>query len=552
MRDSTRPTTKPLNRASRQYSARAHFAAIALSMFATLLTTFHWLSTAQRSLASVAQQNVSNPATVEPQAARAYTRFAGMDAYIRAAMTKWEVPGLAIAVVKDGEMVLARGYGVCVLGKDHKVSADTAFNIASCAKSFMAASVGMLVEDGKLRWDDPVAKHLPEFELADRYLTEHVTLRDLLCHRTGLQRCDLLSDRADFGTAEILRRLKYIPLAADFRTKYTYSNPMQFVLAEVVARVSGQPWEQFVAERIFRPLRMESTTSTVTKVPPDRLAPRHWRSDAGIVARPISSGDRGIYSTVGDMAVWLKLQLAEGRYKDQRLLRRETVREMHALQFSIPIQSRPRDNIYAAQFYGCGLGWFIQDYRGRKVVLHGGSWGAMVAMIPEEKLGVVVLSNLDLESIAGLLMYDVFDAYLVGPSTAWNPDKWKTTWLKNEPPGYAYRPRDEAKGRLEKTRTPNTKPSLPLAKYAGAYESNLYGRLTVRHEARQLSVTFGEFTTALSHWQNESFYVRAPTRLTFDWLLTFGVSSDGHIASVTVKHVGWDKDEKDEVFVRGK
>lgn len=486
---------------------------------------------------------------IYPAAARGGDRFAGMDPYIRSALEKWQVPGLAIAVVKDGEIVLARGYGLCEIGKDRKVSADTAFNLASSAKPFLAASVGMLVEEGKLRWDDPVAKHLPGFELADRYLTEHLTLRDLLCHRTGLRRADLLADGAGFDAKEILRRLKHLEPIAELRTQFIYNNLMYTVLGEVVTRVADQPWEQFVAKRIFRPLEMKSTTATVTTIGPDRLAPRHWRSDAGIVARPI---DAGMYSNVRDMAQWLKLQLAEGKYGDRRLLKAETVREMHALQFSIPVASRPKNNIYAAQFLGAGLGWSVQDYRGRKVVSQGGAWGAMVAMMPEEKLGVVVLSNLDLEYLAALLMYDVFDTYLVGPETAWNRDKWETTWLRNEPPGSAYRPRDEAKARLEKTRAAGAKPSLPLEKYAGAFDSKLYGRLVVRHDSGRLSVKFGEFTTELSHWQDESFYARSPTRLTFDWLLTFTASKGGEIANVVVKHVGWDKDERDHVFVRGK
>ncbi len=168
-------------------------------------------------------------------------RFAGSDQYIQAAMEKWRVPGLAIAVVKDGKLVLARGYGVCELGKNRNVTEDTAFPIASCAKSITAACVAMLVEEGKARWDDPVVKHLPGFELSDTYLTTHITLRDLLCHRTGLQRCDLMFDGANSGTSEILRRLKYLPLAAEFRTTLTYSNPMNVVLCEVVASVSGQP-----------------------------------------------------------------------------------------------------------------------------------------------------------------------------------------------------------------------------------------------------------------------------------------------------------------------
>jgi CubicO group peptidase (beta-lactamase class C family) len=150
---------------------------------------------------------------------------------------------------------------------------------------------------------------------------------------------------------------------------------------------------------------------------------------------------------------------------------------MHALQLSVPVRSRPKGNIYAARFYGSGLGSFVQDYRGRKIVLHGGSWGAMVAMMPEERLGVVVLSNLDLESLPGLLMYDVFDAYVVGPEAAWNRDKRQATWLDNEPPGHAYRPRDEAKARLEETRTPGTRPSLSLEKYAGLTPISTAGSL---------------------------------------------------------------------------
>jgi CubicO group peptidase (beta-lactamase class C family) len=482
--------------------------------------------------------------------ARADDRFAGLDPYVRDAMGTWGVPGLALAVVKDGEIVLMRGYGISEIGGDRAVDADTVFTIASCSKAFTAAAAGLLVEEGKLRWDDPVIQHLPEFELADRHLTEHVTLRDLLCHRTGLRRADLLGDGTGFDAEEILRRLKYLEPVAEIRTRFVYNNHMYTALNEVVARVSGQPWERFVAERLFRPLAMSSTTAVLSEVPADRLARRHWRSDAGIVARPAPRVAEGIYSTAGDMARWLQFQLGEGTYDRGRLLKPETVREMHALQFSIPIRSRPPGNVYAARFYGTGLGWFVQDYRGRKVVLHGGAWGAMVGMIPEERLGVVVLSNLDLESLPALLMYDVFDAYLVGPDAAWNRDRWDATWLRNEPPGSAYRPRDEARARLEEARRTGTKPSLPLVKYAATFESTLYGSLAVRHEAGQLSVTFGEFATEMSHWEGDSFYVRAPTRLTFDWLLRFALSPDGEVTSVTVRHVGWDEDETDHVFVR--
>jgi CubicO group peptidase (beta-lactamase class C family) len=472
-------------------------------------------------------------------------RFVGMDEYILAAMQKWEVPGVALSIVKDGEVVLTRGYGVCELGKEHPVTAETLFPLASCAKTFSAATVGLLVDEGKLEWDDPVVRHLPDFELADPYLTKHLTLRDLLSHRTGLQRCDLLGDGASIELAEMLRRLKHVPVVAELRTKYTYSNSMYDVLDEVVARVSRQPTSEVTNSRLFQPLGMKSTASS-SGFPVDRVALRHWRSDAGIVSR---GADLGIHSTVKDCAQWLKLQLAEGEIDGQRLIQRETVRQMHALQFSIPVAARPTDNIYAAHFYGTGLGWFNQDYRGCKVVLKGGSWGSIMALLPDEQLGIVVLSNLDLESLPGMLMYDVFDAYLVGPKQAWNRDKWDT-WLRNEPPGFAYRPRDEARARLEKSRVAGTVPGHALEAYAGVFESKLYGRIEVLHENGRLSLMVGEFTTKLAHWQGESFYARTPTRLTYDWLLTFRPSKDGQSTAVIVKHVGWDKDERDHEFAR--
>jgi CubicO group peptidase (beta-lactamase class C family) len=322
------------------------------------------------------------------------------------------------------------------------------------------------------------------------------------------------------------------------RTQFIYNNHLYTALGAVVTRVSGQPWRQFVTQRIFQPLAMDSTTSSATSANSARIALRHWRSDDGIVARAL---DDGMYSTVRDLAQWLKLQLAEGTYDGRQLLQPETVREMHSLQFSTPVRSPPRNNVYAAQFFGSGLGWTVQDYRGRKVVSHAGAWGAIVAMMPDERLGVVVLSNLDLEYLCSLLMYDVFDAYLVGPQAA---------WLRNEPPGAAHRPRDEARDRLEKSRATGTHPSLLLEKYAGTYNSKLYGPLVVRNDEGRLSVTFGAHTTRLSHWQGDSFYVRSPTRLTFDWLLTFAVNASGGITTVTVKHIGWDQDEKDHAFVR--
>jgi len=474
--------------------------------------------------------------------------LAGMESYVAAAMERWDVPGLALAVVEDGETVLARGWGVCEVGTDRKVTKDTLFDIASCSKAFVAAAVGVLVEEGEVRWDDPVTTHLPDLEFSDPYLTEHVTLRDMLAHRTGLQRCDLLEDRGDFTPAEILRRVRNIPAAAELRARLTYSNPMYTALGQVVTNVAEVPWEAFVSERILEPLGMRSTFPAPAEIPRDRLALRHWRSDAGVVARP--PDDRAPYSTVDDMTRWLRMQLDGGTFAGRRILASETIGEMHALHTSVPVRSRHPENPYAAHFYGSGLGWFVQDYRGHELVLHGGSWGAMVGLLPDEGLGVVVLSNLDLQSLPGLLMYDVFDAYLLGPETTWDPAKWDSTWLANEPPGHAFAPRDAARAELDAARKVGTHPTLPFEAYAGAFDSRLYGTIIVVRVGERLTLTVGRHSTELSHWQVDSFYARAPTRLTYDWLLTFAVSEGGAVTAVTIHHVGWDADERDQVFDR--
>ena len=477
-------------------------------------------------------------------------RFDGLDAYVAAAKDRWGVPGLAVAVVKDGEVVLARGYGLCELGTNRNVSPDTAFDIASCAKSFTAAGLALLIDDGKLQWDDPVVKHLPEFQLGDAYLTNHITVRDLLSHRTGLPRGDeLFNSPPNLTPQEILRRINHLTPQAELRTKYIYSNAMYFVADQVLERASGQSWDQFFRQRIFKPLGMDATTFSVNDVPLDRLAVRHWRSDEGIVPRP-AAASFGIQTTVLDMAKFLQMQLAVGEYDGQRIISPARVRDMQALQFSIPILARPKNNIYASHFFGSGLGWAVLDYRGHKILRHGGAWGAAVALLPDKNLGVVVLSNIDLEILADMLTYDLLDAYLAGPQVAWDQAKWESTWLKYEGPGKAYRPRDEAKARLAESRIPNTSPTRPLSEYAAPYHSDLYGDIVITHRSGQLVLEFAGFTTPLTHWHNDSFYIRSPTRSTYDWFLTFASADANRPTSLVVKHIGWDKNEPDHVFSR--
>jgi CubicO group peptidase (beta-lactamase class C family) len=483
-------------------------------------------------------------------------RFEGLDAYVREAMQKWEVPGLAIAVVKDDELVVARGYGICAVGSNREVTKDTVFSIASCTKSFTAACIGMLVDEDKVKWDDRVQTHWPGFEVADSYVTQQATLRDLLCHRTGLVRGDLLFVKGDFSNEEILRRLRFLPQAEPFRTKVTYNNLMYEVLGQVIRQKSGLSWDQFVDRRIILPLEMKSTFITRDRVPADRLAIRHRRYDGHVlpVRKPFSeqvvSPAGAIHSSVVDMAKWLQLHLKDGEHRGQQLLKPETVRDMHAQTHAIPIRRKPDANVYRSKMLGTGFGWFVNDYRGRILVHHGGGWGADMAIVPEENLGVVVLSNLDWNLLVSMLSCDVIDAYIVGPEQAWSKgDKWDF-WLEVGGPEAMFRTRTEQKAELDKSRAVGTNPSLPLEQYAGRYESDLYGPLHVIHDSGRLSVKFGIHGGELNHWQADEFYGRAIVEPFLDWLVKFEIAGGNRVAGLEVVSVGWKDPDEKHIFRR--
>src|SRR5262245_16581849 len=243
-----------------------------------------------------------------PLALTAADRFAGIDPYVEAAMEKWQVPAVAIAVVKDGEVVLVRGYGVREVGKSDLVSGQTAFRLASISKTFTAATVGLLVDEGKLAWDDPVKKQLPQFELADPYLTANVSLRDLLCHRVGLETGDIVARRGDLTRKEILSRLKFLQPYSTFRGKFKYSNLMYVAAGETVAQTSGQTWEDFVTQRLLGPLGMKSTTPTFARLRADTVATAYRIHDGqlqAVTTAPIIDAVApagSMHSTAEDMA----------------------------------------------------------------------------------------------------------------------------------------------------------------------------------------------------------------------------------------------------------
>ncbi|HEX2210967.1 MAG TPA: serine hydrolase domain-containing protein, partial [Longimicrobium sp.] len=339
----------------------------------------------------------------------------GLAAYVEQGMRDWEIPGLALAVVKDDSVVFARGFGTRTLGRDEPVNEHTSFAIASTTKAFTATAIAMLVDEGKMRWDDPVSLHVPGFQVADPGLSGELTVRDLLTHRTGLPTSDFLWYASGSSTEEILRRMRFMRPFASPRSRYMYNNNAYMVAGLVVQAASGMPWGEFVRRRILEPLGMRGTLTGFAGLDVrGNVATPHLEVEGTI--RPITYrnfdniGPAGaMNSSVADVARWIRFQLAGGGWDGRRLVSEAQHREMLTPQFIIPqAQYYPAARLAAPHFTAYGLGWFMQDYRGRKLAMHTGSidgMSALVAMVPEERLGLVVLINLDHAELRHALMY---------------------------------------------------------------------------------------------------------------------------------------------------
>ncbi len=477
-------------------------------------------------------------------AASADDRFANSKPYITDAMRQWHVPGLAIAVVNDGQIVFIEGFGVRKLGHSASVDSTTLFAIASLSKSFTAATAAILVDEAKLQWDEPVRRHYLKLKLFDDYLTKHVSLRDLLSHRTGLARGDLLPRRG-WNCAEIIRRMQFLQPEAGFRTQFGYSNVQYILAGETISRAAGKPWEELVSQRIFAPLNMHSTVPFRPHPLPDDYASHHRLRGEQVVAVNAEDGNRiaaaayGIQSNAQEMTHWMKCLLAGGEYQGRQILSTDSINEMFAIHCSIPIRKASPENIYAAKFYGWGLGWGVLDYRGKKIVTHYGGSGVQIGLMPEENLGVVVLTNLEATNLAGMLMYDVFDAFLVGADRAWDRGKWKLWQTADEHPD---RTLLKQRAEAQKQRQPDLPYQRPLAEYTGNYANQLNGDLTIGQSATGLTLQFGpNRAVPLSHWSGETFYARLPVvdEPYMDWLCTFKPAENGKVESINVRRLGW-------------
>jgi len=456
---------------------------------------------------------VCTPAVASAQAPERFPKQ--LEEYIAATIRGWELPGAAVAVVKDGRVLLVRGYGVRELGKPEPVDANTIFDIASLTKSFTAAAIGALVDDGTVSWDDPVHHLLPEVEFADPYLTANVTLRDLLAHRTGLAAANGPTFTPVLPRDQLLRLVRRVEPAFPFRARYGYSNLGYTVAGEAGARAAGTTWERLVTDRLLRPLGMSRTTADFDGAPAlGNLAMGH--ALFGGEQRPVPRGDASrthtapagaVQSSAADLAIWMRFHLGDGTHAGRRVLSPDVMAALHSPHVISPTTEAFRSARQIRWFAGYGLGWQVFDYRGRLQWWHSGNGAGQVAymaLMPDVRLGVAVLVNSwkGGGALNRALAARIIDHYL-GLEPRDYVAEWRAAWTGNA------ESRAAEERELAAARRPGTAPSLPLADYAGEYRDRYDLPWTVSLEADTLRLRYGAGDVAtLTHWHHDTFRAR--------------------------------------------
>lgn len=464
--------------------------------------------------------------------------LAGLDEFLTKAMVDWKVPGMAVAIVKGDEVVYAKGFGFRDAEKKLPVSENTLFPIGSATKAFTTFVMGQLADEGKLDFDEPVRTYLPELKLFDPVATERITSRDLVTHRSGLPGHDRLWYANTPRTrAEMLGRLAYLPNNKDLRTKWQYNNLMYMTAGCMEEKLTGKTWEENIRERIFVPLGMKRTTLNNDDSQKDSDFALGYRQDfetdevVRFNFRDIAAmGPAGsINSSVKEMANWVRLNLAGGAFEGKRLIQAATLKELMTPQMSMG--GGPTDNPEVIPV-GYAMGWFVEAYRGRRRLHHGGNidgFTAMVSILPREQLGVIVLSNMNGSGLPDVATRHIFDRL-----TGMNAIDWNGQSLAQV--ASAHTQAKQAKTALASTRKAGTQPSHPLEDYTGRFEHPGYGILTIEKDAtgKELTFIYNGIVTPLEHWHYDIFSGKKSDKEFFfeSFKLDFVTGPDGEITGV--------------------
>ncbi|HEX3889160.1 MAG TPA: serine hydrolase [Phenylobacterium sp.] len=455
------------------------------------------------------------------------------------------VPGMSVAIVKDGKVLFAKGYGVRAVGKPETVDAQTLFGIGSNTKAFTVAALSMLVDEGKLHWDDRVTDLLPGFRLYDPYVTRELTVRDLLSHRSGLGLGSgdlMLFPVSDFTRAEIIHNLRYLPPASSFRSKYAYDNLLYIVAGDLIPKLTGISWEQFVQTKILDRLGTGCAATLTLAAGNRNVAAPHVVIDDKLTEVPPDPSTAydpagSIQCNADGMAAWANLQLAGGRFADGgALFSAARHREMWTPQTIVPVAAPDPQNPVQTHFRNYGLGWFLEDYDGAERVTHTGGLIGMVSyvsLLPEQHVGLVVLTNQQSGGAMSAMMQTLLDAFLHQPA-----HDWVSIWQKRTDDEIK---RGEAADHAADAaiQAAGGHSFLPLDAYAGVYRDLWRGDVTVKKEGDKLRLVFSrtkQLQGELQPMKGNVFVVRWEDRsLKADALVNFRTGMDGAVDGMTMK-----------------
>ncbi|TLF40223.1 serine hydrolase [Maribacter aurantiacus] len=459
-----------------------------------------------------------------------------LDAMIVKGMKDWKIPGMATIVVKDGEVVFQKSYGVKNLETNESVDENTLFNMGSTSKAVVAIAMGMLVDDGKLAWDDKVTDYVPYFKLSDSYTTAEARVKDLLTHNLGIGNADALWILDSVTTKETIERFQFAKKTYPLRGGFTYQNIMYAVAGEVIAAASGQPWDEFVQERIFDPLEMTRTQAIAANIfkTGNYVTPYLNDYEDGMVEVDYGFSDQigpagMICSTAHDISNYLTFLVNDGVYKSDTLVQPKTFKKLfepHSFLGTTGIY--PTNALTKPNWNTYGLGWFQQDYKGHKLDFHTGSLFGLVAIagiMHDKNTAVYVFANLDHAELRHAILYKALDLY------AFDDDShdWHTE-VFNLYEGFKEK-RIENFKRDKDERVKNTQPSLPLAEYEGTYTNNMLGNAQVTMLKGQLQMNFNDFITySLEHWHYDTFITNKDSRFYEKSKVNFDINEAGKIS----------------------
>lgn len=413
-----------------------------------------------------------------------------LDTYVNRGLQQWQIPGAAVLVVKDGQIVVAKGYGVKELGTNDKVDSNTLFMIGSNTKAFTGTALALLEQDGKLNLEDKVVKYLPDFKMKDEWVTQHLNLLDIVSHRMGLEtfQGDFMYWTSDLTAEEVIQKFGMLTPKYDFRTKYGYTNAGYAIAGKVIEKVSGMTWAEFVKEKIFKPLEMKRTVPlSVDFMKAENIASPHTFVDGKMSVIPIQDIDNlapcgSIGSSINDLSHWIIAQLDSGKYNKQNIIPLSVIQKTRQL---LSIERRVRHPYNETHYSLYGMGWAFQDYEGREIVMHTGGVNGFVTsvtLIPEEKLGVVVLTNTDQNAFFQSLKWEIIDAYIGLPYRNYDSSFYA-----------GFDKRQEANNKwLKEVRDSvamNIKPELSLSEFEGKYKHEVYGFAELKKVNDKLELT---------------------------------------------------------------